>query len=121
MFDPVITAIAPVKAGKVRALGVTTATRIDQLPNVPAIAEFVPGYVATGWQGIGAPKNTPPEIIETLNRTVNAALADSAFKARLINLGVEPFPNSAAEFGRFIVEYTDKWGKVIHEAGIKAE
>ncbi len=121
MFDPVITAIGPVEAGKVRALGVTTATRVEQLPNVPAIGEVVPGYVATGWQGIGAPKNTPPEIIAILNRAVNAALADPAFKARLTNLGVEPFANSPAEFGKFIIEYTEKWGRVIHAAGIRAE
>ena len=121
MFDPVITALGPVKAGKVRALGVTTATRIEQLPDIPAIGEFVPGYLATGWQGIGAPKDTAPEIIAILNRAVNAALDDPAFKMRLINLGVEPFANTPTAFGHFIVEYTDKWAKVIRAAGLKGE
>ena len=121
LFEPAITAIAPVVAGKVRALGVTNATRIAQLPDVPAIGEYVPGYVATGWQAICAPKNTPPQIIATLNKEVNAALADSAFEARLTTLGVEPFANSPAEFGRFVLEYTDKWRKVIEEAGLKAD
>lgn len=121
LFDPVITAIGPVNVGKVRALGVTTGTRIEQLPDVPAIGEFVPGYLATGWQGIGAPRDTPAEIIATLNRAVNAALADPAFKARLTSLGVEPFANTPAGFGKFIVEYTDKWGKLIRTAGLKAE
>jgi tripartite-type tricarboxylate transporter receptor subunit TctC len=121
LFEPAITAIGPALAGKVRALGVTNATRIVQLPDVPAIGEYVPGYVATGWQAICAPKNTPPQIIETLNKEVNAALADPAFKARLTTLGVEPFVNSPAEFGKFVVEYTDKWRKVIEEAGLKAD
>jgi tripartite-type tricarboxylate transporter receptor subunit TctC len=121
LFEPAITAIGPVIAGKVRALGVTSATRIAQLPDVPAIGEYVPGYVATGWQAICAPKNTPPQIIATLNKEVNAALADPAFKARLRTLGVEPFVNSPAEFGKFVVEYTDKWRKVIEEAGLKAD
>lgn len=121
LFEPAITAIGPVVSGKVRALGVTNATRIAQLPNVPAIGEYVPGYVATGWQAICAPKNTPPQIIATLNKEVNAALADAAFKARLTTLGVEPFANSPAEFGKFVVEFTDKWRKVIEEAGLKAD
>jgi tripartite-type tricarboxylate transporter receptor subunit TctC len=121
MFDPVITAIGPVRAGKLRGLAVTTAQRIKVLPDIPTVGEFVPGYVATGWQGIGAPRNTPPEIIEILNRQVNAALADPAFKARLVDLGVEPFANSPTEFGKFIVDYTEKWGKVIRAANIKPE
>jgi tripartite-type tricarboxylate transporter receptor subunit TctC len=121
LFEPAISAIGPVVAGKVRALGVTNATRIVQLPDVPAIGEHVPGYVATGWQAICAPKNTPPQIIATLNKEVNAGLADPAFKARLTTLGVEPFANSPAEFRKFVVEYTDKWRKVIEEAGLKAD
>ena len=121
LFEPAITAIGPALAGKVRALGVTNATRIVQLPDVPAIGEYVPGYVATGWQAICAPKNTPPQIIATLNKEVNAALADPSFKTRLTTLGVEPFANSPAEFGRFVVEYTDKWRKVIEEAGLEAD
>jgi tripartite-type tricarboxylate transporter receptor subunit TctC len=121
MFDPVITAIGPVKAGNLRGLAVTTKKRIETLPDIPTVGEFVPGYEATGWQGIGAPRDTPQEIIAILNTQVNAALADSTFKARLVELGVEPFPNSPADFGKFIVEYTDKWAKVIRAANIKAE
>lgn len=121
MFDVAITAIGPVKAGKVRALAVTSAKRLDVLPDVPTVGEFVPGYEAAGWQGIGAPRNTPPEIIAILNREVNAALADSGFKARLTDLGFEPFANSPAEFGKFIVAYIEKWGKVIRAANIKPE
>jgi tripartite-type tricarboxylate transporter receptor subunit TctC len=121
MFDVTSTAVGPVKAGKVRALAVTTAKRIDALPDIPTVGEFVPGYEGTGWQGIVAPKHTPPEIVEILNREVNAALADPGFKARLADLGAEPFSNSPTEFGKFIVDYTEKWGKVIRSAGIKAE
>jgi tripartite-type tricarboxylate transporter receptor subunit TctC len=121
MFDPVASSIAYIRAGKLRPLGVTTATRIDVLPDVPAIGDFVPGYEASGWDGIGAPVNTPPEIISILNKEVNAALADARFKARLADLGADPFANSPAEFGKFIGEYIEKWGKVIRAANIKAE
>jgi tripartite-type tricarboxylate transporter receptor subunit TctC len=121
MFDVAITAIGPVTAGKVRALGVTTAKRIDVLPDIPTVGEFVPGYEATGWQGICAPRDTPQEIIERLNREVNAALVDPGFQKRLAALGSEPFANSPTGFGKFIAEYTEKWGKVIRTAGIKAE
>jgi tripartite-type tricarboxylate transporter receptor subunit TctC len=121
MFDVAITAIGPVKAGKVRALAVTTPKRMDTLPDIPTVSEFVPGYEGTGWQGIGAPRDTPPEIIAIVNREVNAALADPGFRARLAGLGSEPFANSPAEFGTFIVDYTEKWGKVIRAAGIKAQ
>ena len=81
----------------------------------------MPGYEASSWDGIGAPANTPPEIVEILNKQVNAALADPTFKAQLADLGAEPFAGSPAEFGKFIVDYTEKWGKVIRAAGIKAE
>jgi tripartite-type tricarboxylate transporter receptor subunit TctC len=91
------------------------------LPDVPAIAEFVPGYEATGWTGIGAPAHTPLEIIVVLNDQVNAALADPAFKARVGDLGTEPFSTSPAEFRQFIAGYAEKWAKVIRTAGIKAE
>jgi tripartite-type tricarboxylate transporter receptor subunit TctC len=121
MFDPVASSIAYIRAGKLRPLGVTTATPIDVLPDVPAIGDFVPGYEASGWDGIGAPANTPPEIISILNKEVNAALADATFKARLADLGADPFANSPAEFGKFIAEYIEKWGKVIRAANIKAE
>jgi tripartite-type tricarboxylate transporter receptor subunit TctC len=121
MFEPIVSAIGYIRAGQLRPLGVTTATRINVLPDVPPIGDFVPGYEASGWQGIGAPAKTPPEIIAILNREVNAALADATFKARLVDLGAEPFPNSPAEFGKFIAEYTEKWAKVIRAAGIRAE
>jgi tripartite-type tricarboxylate transporter receptor subunit TctC len=94
---------------------------LDVLPDVPPIGNFVAGYEASSWDGIGAPANTPPEIIAFLNKQVNAALADPTFKARLIDLGAEPFTNQPAEFGKFIVEYTEKWAKVIRAANIKAE
>jgi tripartite-type tricarboxylate transporter receptor subunit TctC len=100
---------------------VTTATRIDALPDVPPIGDFVPGYEASGWQGIGAPNGTPVEIIDRLNKEVNAALADPAFRARIIDLGGLPFSTSPAEFRRFTVDFTEKWGKVIRTANIKAE
>jgi tripartite-type tricarboxylate transporter receptor subunit TctC len=121
MFDPVASSIGYIRAGKLRPLGVTTAARIDVLPDVPPIGDFVPGYEASGWDGIGAPANTPPEIISILNKEVNAALADATFKARLADLGADPFKNSPTEFSKFIVEYTEKWGNVIRAAGIKAE
>jgi tripartite-type tricarboxylate transporter receptor subunit TctC len=91
------------------------------LPDVPAIAESLPGYEATGWTGVGAPAHTPPEIIAILNGQVNAALADPTFKARVGDLGMQPFASSPAEFGKFIADYTDKWATVIRTAGIKAE
>src|SRR5262245_5307339 len=103
------------------ALGVTTATRLYVLPDVPPIGDFVPGYEASSWDGIAAPANTPPEIIAILNKEVNAALADPKFKARLVDLGAEPFASSPAEFSKFIVEFTEKWGKVIRAAGVKGE
>lgn len=121
MFDPVASSIGYIRAGKLRPLGVTTAARIDVLPDVPPIGDFVPGYEASGWDGIGAPANTPPEIISILNKEVNAALADATFKARLADLGADPFANSPTGFSQFIVEYTERWGKVIRAAGIKAE
>jgi tripartite-type tricarboxylate transporter receptor subunit TctC len=121
MFDPVASSIGYIRGGKLRPLGVTTAARIDVLPDVPPIGDAVPGYEASGWDGIGAPANTPPEIVSILNKEVNAALADATFKARLADLGADPFANSPAEFGKFIAEYIEKWGKVIRAANIKAE
>ncbi|MGA8699484.1 MAG: tripartite tricarboxylate transporter substrate binding protein [Xanthobacteraceae bacterium] len=121
MFDVVISSIGHIRAGKLRPLGVTTTARLDVLPDVPPISDFLPGYEASSWDGIGAPANTPLEIVGILNKQVNAALADPTFKARLADLGAEPFAGSPAEFGKFIVDYTEKWGKVIRAAGIKAE
>ena len=119
MFDPIASSVGYIKAGQLRALGVTTAKRIEILPDVPTIGEFVPGYEASGWQGIGAPANTPPQIIAILNKLVNEALASAEFKTRFVDLGLEPYATSPAEFGKFIVDYTEKWGKVIRDANIK--
>jgi tripartite-type tricarboxylate transporter receptor subunit TctC len=121
MAAPVAVVIASIRSRQLRPLGVTTATRIDVLPDVPTIGEFVPGYEATGWLGIGAPAKTPAEIITILNSQVNAALADPTFRAGLLDKGMEPFATSPAEFGKFILESTEKWGKVIREAKIKPE
>ena len=121
MFAPVASVVGSIKSGKLRGLGVTTAERVEALPDVPPIGEFVPGYEGSGWVGIVAPANTPPQIIARVNAEVNAALADPSFKAKLVELGAEPFAGSPADFGTFIGEFTEKWGKVIHAAGIKAE
>jgi tripartite-type tricarboxylate transporter receptor subunit TctC len=121
MFDPIPTALGSIKAGKLLALGVTTPKRKDVLPDVPAIGEFVAGYEGVGWEGIGGPANTPANVVAIINKEVNAALADPAFTVRLAELGSEPFATSPAEFGKFIAGYTDKWGKVIRAANIKAE
>jgi tripartite-type tricarboxylate transporter receptor subunit TctC len=121
MFGSVVTWIEQIKAGTVRALAVTNATRTQLLPDVPPVAEFVPGYEGVGWQGIGAPRNMPPEIIEKLNSAINAGLADPKFKGRFNDLGAEIFGGSPADFGKFIVDYTEKWAPVIRAAGVKAE
>ena len=94
---------------------------MDVLPNIPPIGEFVPGYEASSWDGIGAPANTPPEVIAIISNEVGAALHDPTFKARLADLGVEPFPISPTELSQFIIDYTEKWGKVIRAAGIKPD
>ena len=121
MLDVVSSALGLIKAGKLRPLGVTTTTRSAMLPDVPTIGETVPGYEASGWQGLGAPKNTPAAIVDALNTSVNAALADPTFTARLADLGIAPFPGSPADIGKFIVDYTEKWAKVIRAANIKLE
>jgi tripartite-type tricarboxylate transporter receptor subunit TctC len=110
-----------IATGKLRALAVTSAARAEVLPQLPVIADFVPGYEASQWYGISAPKNTPAEIVGRLNREINAAIADSAMKARFAAIGGEPLPGSSAEFGRLIAEETEKWGKVVRAAGIKPE
>jgi tripartite-type tricarboxylate transporter receptor subunit TctC len=120
MFDPVASSIGYIRAGRLRPLGVTTLTRLDVLPSVPSISEIVPGYEGIGWTGIGAPAKTAPEIIAVLNKAVNAALSDPAFKTRLNDLGVQPLSTSPSEFGKFLTQYTEKWSKVINAAGIKA-
>jgi tripartite-type tricarboxylate transporter receptor subunit TctC len=114
-------AIEHIRAGKLRALAVTTATRSDALPDIPPVGEFVPGYEASGWFGVGAPKGTPAEIIDKLNREINAALVDPKIKARLADLGGDVLALSPADFGKLIAEETEKWGKVIRAANIKAE
>ena len=121
IFAPVSESIQQIKAGKLRALAVTTATRLDVLPDVPAVGDFVPGYEASGFGGIGAPKNTPAEIIDMLNKELNAGLADSKIKARIVELGGTVLGGSPAEFGTIISDATEKWAKVIKFAGVKAE
>jgi tripartite-type tricarboxylate transporter receptor subunit TctC len=121
IFVPVLSAIAYIKSGKLRPLGVTSATRLALLSDVPAIGEFVRGYEAISWVGIGAPASTPSEIVAILNKETNAGLADPTFKARLTDLGAEPFASSPTEFGKFIAEYSEKWNRVIRTAGIRAE
>jgi tripartite-type tricarboxylate transporter receptor subunit TctC len=120
-FNPVPAALGYIQSGKLRALGVSTARRLDVLPDVPAIAEFVPGYEATGWLGVGAPTGTPAGIIETLNATVNAGLADPKLKARLSELGVILAPMRPGEFAIYITDETEKWAKVVKFADIEAE
>jgi tripartite-type tricarboxylate transporter receptor subunit TctC len=120
-FDAVPSSIEFIRTNKLRALAVTTSTRSEALPDIPTVAEFVPGYEASGWGGIGAPKETPAEIIGKLNGQVNAALADPMMKARLVELGGTTMPGSPADFGRFIADEVQKWGKVIKFAGVKAE
>jgi len=120
MFDTVPTSIEHIRAGRLRALAVTAATRVQVLPDIPTVAEFVPGYEATGWTGIGAPRNTPAEIIDKLNKKINAALADPKIKARFADLGSTVFASSPADLETFIAAYTEKWAKVIKFAGAKA-
>ena len=121
IFAPASILIEHIRAGRLRALGVLTATRSPQLPDIPAVAEFVPGYEASYWSGLGAPRNTPTEIVDSLNREVNAALADPTIKARLEALDASAMPGSPADFGKLIADETERWGKVIHSTGIKAE
>jgi tripartite-type tricarboxylate transporter receptor subunit TctC len=120
VFGPIAQFVELIQAGKLRALAVTAATRQATLPDIPTVAEFVPGYEASVRYGIGAPRNTPTEIIDKLNKEINAALADPRMKARLADLGAVPMPMAPAEFGDIIVNETEKWGKVIRMAHIKA-
>ena len=121
MFASISSSIGFVKSGKLRALAVTMTTRQPALPDLPTVAEFVPGYDTSFWQGLVAPKGTPPEVVATLNRAVNAGLADAKIKARLDELGVIAMPGTPEDFGKWIAAETEKWGKVIRTAGIKAE
>jgi tripartite-type tricarboxylate transporter receptor subunit TctC len=121
IFGPIAESIGHIRAGTLRALAVTTATRLEALPDTPTVGESVAGYEASGWYGLGAPKNTPAEIVDRLNREINAALADPAQKAGFEELGVTVLPGTPADFGKLIADDTEKWTKVIQAAHIKAE
>jgi tripartite-type tricarboxylate transporter receptor subunit TctC len=120
-FASTVASIEYIRTGRLRALAVTTATRLEALPDVPTMAEFLPGFEATGRVGIGAPKNTPAEIVDKLNREINAGLADLKMKARLADLGGTVLALSPADFAKLIAEETEKWGKLIRAANIKPE
>jgi tripartite-type tricarboxylate transporter receptor subunit TctC len=121
LFGVMPASLGYIRAGKLRALAVTSATRQEALPGVPTVGEFLPGYEARGWYGVVVPKATPIWIVEKLNKEINAALADPNMKKRLTDLGCAVFAGSPADFGRFIADETEKWAKVIKFAGIKAE
>jgi tripartite-type tricarboxylate transporter receptor subunit TctC len=120
-FGPMPPSIEHIRSGKLRALGVTSARRSQALPDIPSVSDFVPGYEASQWYGIGAPKYTPTEIVDNLNKEINAGLADPKIKARLVDLGGEVLALSSADFAKLIAEETEKWGKVIRAANIKPE
>jgi tripartite-type tricarboxylate transporter receptor subunit TctC len=120
-FDNLQPSLPHIKAGKLRALAVTTATRSQALPDLPAITEFVPGYEASTWNGVCAPRNTPAEIVNKLNAEIDAGLADPNFKARLADVGASALPGSPADYGKLIADEIEKWGKVIRAGNIKAE
>jgi len=121
MFDTVSGSIGHITAGKLRALAVTTATRSLALPGIPTVGDFVPGYEASTFHGIGAPKNTPVEIVEKLNKEINAVLTEPKFNARLAELGATGLPGSPADFAKLIADETEKWGKVVKFTGVKAD
>jgi tripartite-type tricarboxylate transporter receptor subunit TctC len=121
MFDTLATSIGHIRAGTLRPLAVTASKRVEVLPDLPPVADFVPGYEGTGWQGIGVRRGTPAEIIDKLNREINAGLADPQVKARIADLGATVFTSSPAEFGKYIADYTEKWARVIKSAGAKLE
>ena len=120
-FASSVTSVEHVRAGKLRALAVTTITRLEALPDIPTMSDFLPGFEVSGWQGLVAPKNTPTEIIDRLNAEINAGLTDQQIKARLANVGLTVLAGSPADFGKLIADETEKWGKVIRTANIKAE
>ena len=120
-FAPIAASLGYIKDGRLRALGVTTAARVNALPDVPTLAEFVPGYESNAFYGIGAPKGTPAEIVDKLNTAINAGLADSTMKARLAELGSSPSAGSPADFGKLVADETQKWAKVIKSGNIKPE
>ncbi len=120
-FDNLPASIEHIRSGKLRALAVSTAERAEQLPNVPALAEFLPGFEASAWVGISVPRNTPADVIERLNKEINAGLADPKIKTRLVDLGGAVFPTTPASFTKHVADETEKWGKVVRAANIKAE
>jgi len=121
MFDNVPTSIEFIRAGKLRALAVTTATRSEVLPDLPTVADFVPGYEASAWYGVGVPKGTPDDIIDKLNKEINAILAEPKPKARLADLGASLLAGSSADFGKLVADETEKWGKVVKFSGAKPD
>src|SRR5262249_39812470 len=120
-FGTTASSLEYVRTGKLRALGVTIERRLDALPEIPTVAEFVPGYEASNWYGVGAPKATPAEIVDKLNTEINAALANPKIKARLADLGGTVLPGTPADFGKLIADETEKWGKVVKFTGMKAD
>src|SRR5262245_45992372 len=118
MFDNMPSSLPHIQAGKLRALGVTTAKRSDALPDVPTVADTVAGYEASAWFGMGVPKGTPPDVIDKLNKAINAALADPKIKERLADLGGILIPGTSADFSKVILDETDKWAKVIKTANV---
>jgi tripartite-type tricarboxylate transporter receptor subunit TctC len=121
MFDNIPTCAEHVKSGKLRGLAVTSTTRSEVLPDLPTVADFLPGYEASAWYGIVAPKNTPAEMIDRLNKEINAVLADAAAKTRFAELGAILLPGSAADFGKLLADETDKWGKVVKFSGARVD
>jgi tripartite-type tricarboxylate transporter receptor subunit TctC len=121
MFADLTSSMEYVRTGKLRALAVSTASRSDALPDIPPLADFLPGYEASGWFGIGAPKNTPAEFVERLNKEINTGLADPKMNARLADLGGTVLPGSPAEFGKLIADETEKWAKVVKFSGAKPD
>jgi tripartite-type tricarboxylate transporter receptor subunit TctC len=121
MFDGILLASEHIKTGKLRGLAITTLTRAETLPDIPTVGEFVPGYEASVWFGVGAPRNTSPHVVDRLSREINAGLADPKIKAQLAEMGGSLLAGSPADFGRLIAEETEKWGKVVKFAGIKAD
>jgi len=120
-FDTTLASIEYIRTGKLRPLAVTTTTRLAALPDIPVIGDFLPGYEASGWYGVGVPKNTPTETVDKLNKEINAALDDPKIRARLADLGAVPMPMTSAEFGTFIANETEKWSKVVKFSGAKPD